>query len=207
MGDSPHSSSGLAHRGINKEMYSLTTFNHLMDNDPGPMLKWAADCNFTAADVKFLLFVRNWKSSWGGPGRRQRTLSPSQSRACYEDAAIIFFTFINPETSTFTLNLSSRAYRELAKYFVGLTYDLDGEGTCFNNQHQVTPWENDEHASQSQRARSFDRVRLHRLGGNGGDDGSDDEDDYTIPRGFTLSVFDEACKIIREDVFHNTWTR
>ncbi|KAF4300831.1 putative integral membrane protein [Botryosphaeria dothidea] len=110
-------------------------------------------------------------------------LTPTDSRSRYEDAAVIFFTFINPVTSRMTVNIDNKTYKD-------------------NRQEQVTPWEKDDVASQCQRAESFDRRRLQYLCEDG-----DEEDCETVPKGFSLSVFDSAYQIIKDDIFYNTWLR
>ncbi|GME25146.1 putative integral membrane protein [Neofusicoccum parvum] len=201
--NSPESTSDATNRRMNKGLYSMSAFETALMGNIEPLLAWAANRNFTAAEINFLVYVRNWKENWGGPGRRNRSLNPVQARTRFEDAAIIFLTFINPETSKVTINIDDHSYRDIAKYFSDVVArDLHGEGVSFfSAQQQVAPWEN-EHASQSQRTPSFDRGRLQYVG----DDSEDSDDDlYEVPKGFSLSVFDDAYRIIKEDLFYSTW--
>ncbi|KAL1642943.1 hypothetical protein SLS58_005185 [Diplodia intermedia] len=189
---------------FNKALTSMAAFENALENNVRPLLVWAANRNFTAADINFLVFVRNWKNHWGGPGRRNRVLTPSQACQRFEDAAVIFFTFINPTTSKVTVNIGDATYRTISKYFVDvMPHDLPGEGTSFfSAQQQVAPWEKNERTSQSPAVDGFDRARLHYVGAN------ENHDDYdAIPKGFSLSVFDDAYNVIRDDIFYNTWLR
>ncbi|KAK7722664.1 hypothetical protein SLS57_004869 [Botryosphaeria dothidea] len=187
-----------------KGPYSMVAFEEALEKDTDRLLTWTANHNYTAAEINFLIYVRNWKNNWGGPGRLHRMLTPTDSRSRYEDAAVIFFTFINPVTSRMTVNIDNKTYKDIAKYFDDVVaHDLPGEATSFfSEQEQVTPWEKDDVASQCQRAESFDRRRLQYLCEDG-----DEEDCETVPKGFSLSVFDSAYQIIKDDIFYNTWLR
>ncbi|OJD30819.1 uncharacterized protein BKCO1_5500046 [Diplodia corticola] len=199
-----NSSSNALNRKFNKALTSMAAFESALEKNVQPLLAWAANRNFTAADINFLVFVRNWKNNWGGPGRRNRALTPSQACRRFEDAAVIFFTFINPTTSKVTVNIGDATYKTISKYFVDvLPHNLPGDdNSLFSVQQQVAPWEKDEHTSQNPGVDGFDRARLQYIGSD------EDHDDYdAIPKGFSLSVFDDAYNVIKDDIFYNTWLR
>ncbi|KAB2577661.1 putative integral membrane protein [Lasiodiplodia theobromae] len=207
-GEGEHTNLGSSpdlNRRFNKAMTSMAAFENALENNIQPLLVWAANRNFTAADINFLVYVRNWKNIWSGPSRHNQMMTQTQERHRYEDAAVIFFTFINPTTSKVTVNIGDATYRTISQYFTDvLAHDLPGEGTSsfFSIQQQVAPWEKDEPMSPILGTEGFDRTRLHYVGGD------DDYDEYdAIPKGFNLSVFDDAYNVIKDDIFYNTWLR
>ncbi|KAK8157983.1 hypothetical protein BKA80DRAFT_312362 [Phyllosticta citrichinensis] len=185
-----------------KELFSSAAMDEALENNPRPLLDYAANRNFTAADVHFLLYVRKWKKQWSGADGQPRTLNGRQARERFEDAALIFFTFVNPTTSRATINLPDRCFKRIAKAFETLQYEADDEGgNFFTDDQMVTPWDHQsEESCRQHEIQPEDRKRLQGLLSS-----EDDLAESMIPADFSLTVFDEVYRCVRDDCFHNTW--
>ncbi|KAK8190300.1 hypothetical protein IWZ00DRAFT_61280 [Phyllosticta capitalensis] len=189
-------------RFSDKELCSAAAMDEALEHNPRPLLDYAANRNFTAADVHFLLYVRKWKNQWSSADGQPRTLTGRQARERFEDAALIFFTFVNPTTSRATINLPDRHFKKIAKAFETLQYEADDDGNnFFTDDQMVTPWDHQkEESCRQHEIQPEDRRRLQGM--------LNPEDDFAenmIPAEFSLTVFDEVYRCVRDDCFHNTW--
>ena len=131
--------------------YSLASLDYQIENNIEPLLRWSAQKEFTAENILFLREVRDFKRKWNAVTKRRGTLTPTQLRERYEDAAVIYFTLVNPLTAKFNININHKTYMELQALFSGLRYEPFDDGSdlaSFNSQstgsgksdNVVTPW-------------------------------------------------------------------
>lgn len=185
-----------------------------------PLLRWAAEKEFTAENVIFLRKVRDFKRRWQQVTIRE-TPPLLTLRERFEEAAIIYFTCVNPETARFPINLSDSIQKKLGTMFSSLRYVPIEPGEVTRNI--VTPWE--DNLGQSQSTSSTEDVvpddveRLYTLPVTEIETivaGSDEKKalrsnrsrgNLGVPKSFGVEVFDEAYESIRYLVFTNTWVR
>jgi hypothetical protein len=128
--------------------YSLASLDYQIENNIEPLLRWAAQKEFTAENIVFIRSVRDFKKKWlllskRGPGT---ALSHDQLRDRYEEAAVIYFTLVNPCTAKFNINIDHKTYMELQALFAGLKYEPFGDWdsasykSSTKSENVVTPW-------------------------------------------------------------------
>jgi hypothetical protein len=204
--------------------YSMASLEYQISNNVDPLLRWAAQKEFTAENIVFLRAVLDFKRKWSVAANHGH-LTSNQLRERYEEAALIYFTLVNQLTAKFNINVDHRIYRELEQMFAGVSYaplaDDNSSTVKFSKtENIITPWDDIEEFSVGSRnsdeaiikndvdklypipiteirASIDDTLRQSSLG----------LPHIHIPSAFSLEVFDKAYHSIRHDVFLNTWMR
>jgi hypothetical protein len=216
-----------------RDIYSMASLEMQINKNLDPLLRWAAEKEFTAENIVFLRAVRDFKRKWTNVNKRSPALSQEQERERYEDAAYIWFKLVNPLTARFNINIDYRTYSELEQMFSGLRYEPYDDDESSSNKSSsrsdnvVAPWLDAEKDSQprppsptsstsptyiSDEKSYSDVDKLYPIPiteitvrGQELSDGA--ENCYQIPAHFTLEVFDKAFETVKNDVFLNTWVR
>lgn len=208
----------------NQDLYSMASFEMQLDKNIGPLLQWAAQKEFSAENIVFLRSVLDFKRKWELASKRG-PLSTSQESELYEEAALVFFTVVNPQTARFNINIDHRTYLALSDMFSGCAYRPTGDGTsCSGKSSQAVsdacPWETNTLVADD-RTLAGDGDKSYPLPGGeitaaGGSIISSacstlgcpaEEQPPSVPPTFDVHVFDKAYAIIKRDVFLNTWAR
>jgi hypothetical protein len=139
-----------------------------------PLLRWAAEKEFTAENIIFLRAVRDYKRKWFMTLKRNGSLSPDAQRERYEDAALVWFKLVNPRTAKFNINIDYKTLKELEGHFEGLRYEpFDSDDSSVKSEKSrdstkseksdnlVAPWED-----YDGRPKSLYSNRSSRMGGS-----------------------------------------
>jgi hypothetical protein len=217
-----------------RDVYSMASLEMQINKNLDPLLRWAAEKEFTAENIVFLRAVRDFKRKWTNITKRVPVLNPLQERERFEDAAYIWFKLVNPLTARFNINIDYRTYSELEQMFSGLCYEPfdDDESSSgkssARSENVVAPWLDAEKeplprtSSPTCTSTSDDRIgvesdvdKLYQIPiteisiryANGDEKTEDLDNLYQVPEHFALEVFDKAYEIVKDDVFRNTWVR
>lgn len=214
----------------NRDLYSMASLEMQIEKNLDPLLRWAASKEFTAENIVFLRAVRDFKKKWATSSKRA-ALTADQQRERYEEAALIFFTLVNPATAKFNINVDHRTYLELNELFAGCEYQrFDDDSSQYSKtpsgSTDACPWDKQDGSSaksDESTAIPTDVDKLYpvpvteiltagsSLSGSNSSTlttgGEDDTRPLNVPRNFSVDVFDKAYNIVKEDVFLNTWVR
>jgi hypothetical protein len=184
-----------------------------LQNNIEPLIRWTSQKEFTAENVVFLKAVRDYKRKWDLRARETAT-DPLLLRERFEEAAVIYFALVNPNTARFNVNLEYRIFDELADMFKGVVYE-----PCVNEaesglstprtENVITPWtdlvrpaagpvlsEQLTYGVDEVYPSPITEISKEGLGG-----------DYAIPPNFDIDVFNKAYDSIKYLVFTNSWVR
>jgi len=204
--------------------YSMASLEYQISNNVDPLLRWAAQKEFTAENIVFLRVVLDFKRKWSVAANRGH-LTNDQLRERYEEAALIYFTLINPLTAKFNINIDYRTYHELEQMFAGVSYtppNNDNSSTVKSSKSEniITPWDDVEEFSLGSRSSdegiiNNDVDKLYPIPITEIRTSIDDTQHQFsfglphmhIPSAFSLEVFDKAYHSVKHDVFLNTWMR
>ena len=218
-GPSLNSQNSLSAKEKNKD-YSMASLEYQISNNVDPLLRWAAQKEFTAENIVFLRVVIDFKRKWSVAASRGH-LTNDQLQERYEEAALIYFTLINPLTAKFNINIDYRTYHELEQMFAGVSYapPHDDNSSTTKSENIITPWDDVEELSVS--SRNSDENIIHsdidklypipiteiRTSIDTQHQSSLGLPHMHIPSAFSLEVFDKAYHSVKHDVFLNTWMR
>ncbi|KAF1811703.1 hypothetical protein P152DRAFT_48877 [Eremomyces bilateralis CBS 781.70] len=228
---SPQSVKSTMTKSEKKDVYSLASLELQIAYNINPLLKWTAEKEFTAENIVFLKAVRDFKRKWAVQ-LQLGLLDPEQLRDRYEEAALIFFTLVNPQTARFNINIDYHTYKELSWLFVGLRYvPFEDNATSRRSQSEnvITPWSNERRCSMTSEdiPSTTDVDRLYPIpvteiepayvktrsdttlykSGDTIRRKSTSVNPPPIPAQFTVAAFDKAYESVKDDVFRNTWVR
>jgi hypothetical protein len=170
----PHTKMELElHQPSARDIYSMASLEMQISKNLDPLLRWAAEKEFTAEDIIFLRAVRDFKRKWAMIQKRNGNYLPSDAqRERFEDAALIFFKLVNPSTATFNINIDYRTFKELEVLFQGLHYEpYDSDNNSMKSddsrktENLVAPWE-DHHYREGDRPNSWYSAKSGRIGGS-----------------------------------------
>lgn len=204
-------------------MYTMTALDTAILRNLDPLLRWAAEVDFTGENIIFLREVRNFKKKWLQRVKHGRTLTPTEMRDRYEEAGMIYFTCVCPETAQFPINIKSHILKDLRSVFKDLEFRPDRPQSPSRNM--VTPWEDESPDSYSGSSHGtifpVDMTGIRtsvdllyplpvtevesKAQGSAGDENGLSA--LEVPDSFSLDVFDDAFAEVRYLVFTNTWTR
>lgn len=204
--------------------YSMASLEYQISNNVDPLLRWAAQKEFTAENIVFLRAVLDFKRKWSVAASRGH-LTNDQLHERYEEAALIYFTLVNPLTAKFNINIDYGTYLELERMFAGVSYaplgdDNSATARYSKTENIITPWDDVEEFSIASRCSDGELInndidRLYPIPITEIRASIDDTlrqsslglPHIHIPSAFSLEVFDKAYHSIRHDVFLNTWMR
>ncbi|KAF2461966.1 hypothetical protein BDY21DRAFT_4611 [Lineolata rhizophorae] len=106
-----------------RERYSMSALESQVASRIEPLLDFAASREFTAENILFLREVRDYRRRWDTPLHRACALTPRESMERYQDAAVVFFTLVNPITALFNINIKASTLTAMAAMFKDLRYD------------------------------------------------------------------------------------
>ena len=194
-----------------RDIYSMAALDVQIQKNIEPLLRWASQKEFTAENVVFLKAVRDFKKRWELAAKKSE-LSPLQLRERYEEAALIYFTLINPLTARFNINIEFRIFAELEEIFRGLVYepyvdDISTTSSSARTENIVTPWTDIIRPGQStscerlvndiERLYPAPVTEIEMVAGR----------DHRIPQRFTIDIFDKAFDSVKYLVYTNTWVK
>ena len=207
-----------------KDQYSMSALEAQINEDVDSLIIWTSKREFTAENVVFLKAVRDFRRKWTSEEADGRTLSTAQIRQRYEEAGLIFFNLINPNTARFNINIDSVTYRQLEAAFSALATP----DPCLNtpgSENLVCPWNNDlqrltetaMHGSESN-TKLVDEVKntyqsqvtaveMRDRSCLGQKPGSAGSPTSMVPATFGTSIFDRAYASIRYLIFTNSWVK
>ena len=194
-----------------RDIYSMAALDVQVQKNIEPLLRWASQKDFTAENVVFLKAVRDFKKRWELAAKKSE-LSPLQLRERYEEAALIYFSLINPITAKFNINIEFRIFAELEEMFRGLIYepyvdDVSTTSTSARTENIVSPWMDIIRPGQStscerlvndvERLYPAPVTEIEMVPGR----------DHRIPSRFTIDVFNKAFDSVKYLVYTNTWVK
>lgn len=194
-----------------RDIYSMAALEAQVQKNIEPLLRWASQKDFTAENVVFLKAVRDFKKRWELAAKKSE-LSPLQLRERYEEAALIYFTLVNPISAKFNINIDFRIFAELEEMFRGLVYEpyVDDVSTTSSNnrtENVVTPWMDIIRPGQStscerlvndiERLYPAPVTEIEMMPGR----------EHKIPSNFTIDIFDRAFDSVKYLVYTNTWVK
>jgi hypothetical protein len=155
-----------------RDPHSMASLEMHISKNLDPLLRWAAEKEFTAENIIFLRAVRDFKKKWAMVLKKSGALSNEAQRERYEDAALIWFKLVSPNTARFNINIDYKTLKELETLFEGLLYEpFDSDDGSFTSENTgsssksrktdniVAPWEDHE------RPKSFYSRRSSVIGG------------------------------------------
>jgi hypothetical protein len=100
-------------------------FEYQLKQDIQPLFHFAATKDFTAENIQFIREVQDFKNRWQafGASTSDKSLSPTENRAMFEDAARIYFELVCASTSACYINVDSKIYANLEQMFSSVTYE------------------------------------------------------------------------------------
>jgi hypothetical protein len=218
-----------------RDQFSMDALDRQLKNHANQLLLWAYTKEFTAENIMFLIRVQSFKKKWAHVAKHTETLTPLQLRERYEEAALIFFTLVNPHTARMSINIDHKTYHELEEMFKECSYEAFSDtsssyskGSSAYTENIATPWDDikppvaeptqalTNRPSSSTSRRSNDSKihtenevdRLYQIPIteiSTKDDAQAGES--LIPPSFSPEVFDRAYDTVKNDVFLNTWVR
>lgn len=205
---------------------SMYMFETQLEKTPNSLLSWASTKEFTAENIIFLMQVNNFKKRWEQVAKHNETLTELQLRERYDEAALIFFTLVNPHTARMNINVDHKTYRKLEEMFKGCNYEAfsdDGsscsKGSSAYTENIVTPWDDQpvevERPASSTSRQSNDSKgitdsevdKLYQIPVTEISAKDTEAEDVVVPSNFSPEVFDRAFEIVKNDVYLNTWVR
>ena len=209
-----------------RDQYSMSALEAQISEDIDSLLIWTSKREFTAENIVFLKAVRDFRRKWATEEAKGRPLSTEQIRQRYEEAGLIFFNLVNPNTARFNINIDAVTYRQLESAFSALvTPDISPNAPGGGNL--ICPWNDDfQRLTETARSSSGSETKLVDEAKNTYQsqvlsvemkDRGNSEDSPTImpstlptamvPPAFDPAVFDRAYASIRYLVFTNTWVK
>ncbi|KAF2104662.1 hypothetical protein NA57DRAFT_70868 [Rhizodiscina lignyota] len=210
------------------DYYSMGNLEGQIDRRIEQLLKYAAEKTFTAENILFIREVRDFKRRWEVAMKRS-PLSLDQLRERFEEAALIFFTLVNPATAKFNINLDYKTYLDLSLMFRGCDYQRDDDGSELSKltagTNDACPWETQPEDSLHSADTSSGVLDIELLckGPGGKINGNvsaaksnassitvnaESELEFPhVPGEFSIKVFDKAYDIVKKDVYLNMWIR
>ncbi|KYK54384.1 hypothetical protein DCS_06342 [Drechmeria coniospora] len=184
------SSTTLAERGVdvdmgdelmNDRLLTMTALDLTLGDNPGPLQKFSALCDFSGENVAFLTRTADWKMSFAS------ALDGPQRLEAYNRALDIYVDFVSLQDAEFPLNLSSQDLKRLESMFEKAVRSMRGQATV----NPATPFDLDEPAPDRQPR------------------GSQPGSEYAgeVPVDFGIGVFDHAQSHIKYLVLTNTWPK
>ncbi|KAF2138088.1 uncharacterized protein K452DRAFT_311865 [Aplosporella prunicola CBS 121167] len=195
-----------------RQAYSIGALDECLEKNIEQLLEWSARRDFSAENIAFLRAVRDMKSkSRTRAVDRGGVITHLIFRERYEEAAIIFFKFIDPRTADIPLNISKRTVDGLRQWFKYVSYDsLDDDSSSKNDVAPFIDFNGDfPSASPNGEDIVIDRLYpmpLTEIVPTGAIDDEGNTAD-TVPEGFNLDIFDDVYAQIRHLVYTNSWRR
>lgn len=208
------------------EVYSLKALSRYLAEDTSALLQFAAVKEFSAENIIFLNYVRDWKAAWArstGPSSvpdETRDIDASY-RHFFKVAAEIYTACVDMKTAPFPINIESAIYAKLKNIFGEAAKLIDdgasqgSDDSSLRNLPESYPMsishnktssavvvvDNDAHALclDEYVGRSQDTSIMHMA--------PRVPDHIFIPSDFNIRVFDEAELSIRRLVLTNTWPK
>ncbi|KAK5128861.1 hypothetical protein LTR85_000194 [Meristemomyces frigidus] len=210
---------------------SINNMINIIDHHSEPLIDYAASTRFNAELIIFLRDVKKWRTSWKSPGHDWAVPNnPAERVACYKHAALIFFKLVHPRIAAFAINIDAKTRNALAEEFKYARY-VGGGRPSLNRHESVAPWTSIVIVSTSTDTRSSPlslkgleitlaeaEATITLISPETLDAGDDNLDDATteginlasyarqdIAETFTLNVFNEAYKEVRQEAYYNVW--
>lgn len=200
----------------------MATLELQLSKNPSNLLYWAYTKEFTAENIMFLTAVRDFKKKWGQVTKHAHNLTSLQLRERYEEAALIYYKLVDPQTARMNINIDYRTFSELKDTFKDCQYEafMDDSSSCSKSsscytENVVAPWADydrppsaNSHSSDEGKLVNADVDKLYPLPVTEIQvKGDSKEDETKIPFTFSLEVFDRAYEAVKNDVYLNTWVR
>ncbi len=188
--------------GLGDRLLTMDAFNHVLNENPGPLQEFSALRDFSGENIAFLTRTARWKSSW------PENPDEDQLRTAFTWALEIYTDFIGPRDAEFPLNLSSHDLKRLEAIFEGPARLVCGEARV----NTATPFDavlplntlqkaSDGASSSSQEQGSESgRIDLGEVAGRIQYTGEISED-------FDPAVFDSAEEHVKYLALTNTWPK
>lgn len=199
------------------EAYSRSALERCLKEDSSALLRFAAAKEFSGENVIFLNYVRDWKASWAETSQMKPEYDwnhdPQYHRLhLFKIAVEIYAVCVDLQTAEFPINIESQIYSHLTKMFdeaaqsIGQSVSMRNVPEFYNmapthrkKLSTVITVEEDTHAlcldaygNENQSIINIDpRV----------------PDSVIVPADFTIHVFDQAERSIKNLVFTNTWPK
>ncbi|KAJ5658379.1 uncharacterized protein N7484_002028 [Penicillium longicatenatum] len=164
-------------------IYTMDALEHVLNQSPGQLQKFAALSDFSGENIAFLSEVALWKSYWPG------SLDEKQLPDAFNQALRIYVNFISTQDAEFPLNISSQTLKLMQSVFEQPARSLFGEKSI----NTTSPFEADPFAHPQ----DFEGVQMSY------------DDRYTgdIPVGFDMAIFNNLQEEIKYLVLTNTWPK
>jgi hypothetical protein len=161
----------------------MDALEHVLNQSPGQLQKFAALSDFSGENIAFLSEVALWKSYWPG------SLDEKQLPDAFNQALRIYVNFISTQDAEFPLNISSQTLKLMQSVFEQPARSLFGEKSV----NTTSPFEADPFAHPQ----DFQGVQMSY------------DDRYTgdIPVGFDMAIFNNLQEEIKYLVLTNTWPK
>lgn len=189
----------------NESILTMGALEHVLERNPGPLLRFSALRDFSGENIAFLTAVSDWKASihptaLHSEDAAEHSNVPDDTRDRFNSALRIYTDYISSRDAEFQINLPSRISRKLEDIFEGPARIICGQKHDVNiaTPFIVPDWSLLSPASDGLSEKSMvDEIQ------------TSDRVQYwgEIPATFDDRVFDEAEASIKYLVLTNTWPK
>ncbi|KAK5138516.1 hypothetical protein LTR08_000103 [Meristemomyces frigidus] len=211
---------------------SLDHMISTIDSNSEPLVNFAASTKFNAELIIFLRDVKKWRETWTSPGADWAVPSDVEKRvACYKHAALLYFKLVDTSTAEFAINIDNKMRTAMAEEFRYARYISRGRPSM-GRRLSITPWGSPADGTANiiscrssplsmtgleitlAEAEESIMLVIPEMHDATEDDGEDSTTkginmtDYAqldAPDTFTLTVFEEAYKSVKQEAYYNTW--
>lgn len=199
------------------EAYSRKALERCLEEDTSALLRFAAAKEFSGENVIFLNYVRDWKASWTKISESKPEYDwnhdPQYHRLhLFKIAVEIYAVCVDLKTAEFPINIESRIYSHLTEVFGDAAQTISQSIPAKNvpglynmapthrkKSSTVITVEEDTHAlcldAYPHESQSIINIEPRV------------PDSIIVPADFTIHVFDQAERSVKNLVFTNTWPK
>ena len=210
---------------------SIDNMMNIIDGNSQPLVEFAARTRFNAELIIFLRDVKKWRTTWTTPGPDWAAPINHEERvAGFKHAALIYYKLVNVGVAAFAINIDEKTRRLIAEHFT-LTRYLSHRRPSSSRRLSVLPWEDADPFKitaafratpmgmadlEITLAEAEDSIAL--LTPETVDAANNNMDEATMeginmagysqldaPETFSLAVFDEAYKEVKQEAYYNVW--
>lgn len=199
------------------EAYSRKALERCLKEDSSALLRFAAAKEFSGENIIFLNYVRDWKASWAKISESKPEYDWNHDLQyhrlhLFKIAVEIYAVCVDLKTADFPINIESQIYSDLTKMFGEAAQSICHSVSTRNvpgfynmapthrkKMSTVITVDEDTHAlcldAYGQESQSILNIEPRV------------PDSVIIPADFTIHVFDQAERSVKNLVFQNTWPK
>ncbi|CAI7610066.1 unnamed protein product [Penicillium glandicola] len=205
------------------EVYSRKALERCLVEDSSALLRFAAAKEFSGENIIFLSYVRDWKAAWAKINELQPDYDWNRDSQYhrlhfFQIAVEIYAACVDLSTAEFPINIESRIYSDLTELFSEAA-QMIGQNVARGDGTRISRNIPDSYMSPTHRKKFSTVITVeedtHALCLDAYPHESQNimhieprvADSVIVPTNFTVDVFDQAEKSVKNLVFTNTWPK